>query len=385
MALKWKIFIGLGATFSVFLAGFLVWDIIFQLPDFTKLKESVPVPIRLANGDKSVRNMGPKTPGWTPLSGIAEWLPRAVVASEDASFYSHNGIDVFEMQEAFKKDLKEGRLARGASTITQQVLKNVYLSGHWRVYRKIKEVLWASKIEEALSKPQILAFYLNMAEWGPGLYGIGEASRHYFSVSPAGLTAKQSAFLAMLLPSPRRYHSFFREKRLTAWADKRVNRILTVMNKMGQMADDTFQIATTELLWGTAALPEGAPGVPADPGWDVSEYEGEVFEPVVEGQLPLKAATPAKPGETSIDPKAAPIAAPVVPSDIPDTAEGTGHMPSADGSTEVPTTPPLSAPETATTAEPREPSVSAEADPVAGESSEDRGEASAAESPITQD
>ena len=221
----------------------------------------------------------PRTAGWTPLSGISEFLPRAVVSSEDGTFYQHKGIDVYEMQEAFKKDLKEGRFARGASTITQQVLKNVYLLRVPKIWRKVKEIAWASKLEEALSKPQILAFYLNMAEWGPGIYGIGEASRHYFSTSPSNLTARQSAFLAMLLPSPKRYHAYFRQRRLTQWAANRVNRILQVMNKLGQLPDEQYTMAMNERLWGQSVLPDGSPGAPVDPGWDVTESVDEVFEP----------------------------------------------------------------------------------------------------------
>jgi monofunctional glycosyltransferase len=262
----------------ILLGGAVFYDLALRVPDFSRLKESVEVSIRLANGDKAVRLMGPKTAGWTPLSAISEWLPRAVVSSEDGSFYSHKGIDVFEMQEALKKDLKEGRFARGASTLTQQVLKNVYLLNHPKVWRKVKEIAWAGKLEVALTKPQILAFYLNMAEWGPGIYGIGEASRHYFSCSPASLTPKQSAFLAMLLPSPRRYHAYFRQKRLTEWAEKRVNRILQVLLKMGQLSDEQFALATSEKLWGNPVLEDSAPGVPSDPGWAASESPEERFE-----------------------------------------------------------------------------------------------------------
>ncbi len=278
MPSKFKILLLVSLVATTLLAGAVFYDLALRVPDFSRLKESVEVSTRLANGDKAVRLMGPKTSGWTPLSAISEWLPRAVVSSEDGSFYSHNGIDMFEMQEALKKDLKEGRLARGASTLTQQVLKNVYLLNHPKVWRKVKEIAWAGKLEAALTKPQILAFYLNMAEWGPGIYGIGEASRHYFSCSPASLSPKQAAFLAMLLPSPRRYHAYFRQKRLTEWAEKRINRILQVLQKRGQLSEDEFAAATSEKLWGNPVLADSAPGVPSDPGWTASESPDERFE-----------------------------------------------------------------------------------------------------------
>ncbi len=283
---KWLVLLGVGII-SVFGAVVAI-DLFVRVPDFARLKESIEVPIRLANGDKALRAMGPRTPGWVPLSAMAESLPRAVVSSEDGSFYTHKGIDVYEMQEAFKKDWKEGRFARGASTITQQVLKNVYLTGYPRVVRKVKEIAWASKLEAALTKPQILAFYLNMAEWGPGIYGIGEAARHYFSVSPASLTPRQSAFLAMLLPSPRRYHAYFRQKKLTAWAVKRIERILLVMSKLGQLSADQYEVAMAENLWGGEVLSDASPGAPTDPGWDADESPDDVFE-----QRPKRASAPA--------------------------------------------------------------------------------------------
>ncbi len=312
---KVKLGIFAGIALATVSMGWVAFDLFVRVPDFTRLKESVEVPIKLANGKPGVRVMGPKTAGWTPLSALSEWVPRAVVSSEDASFYSHKGIDVFEMQEALKKDLKEGRLARGASTITQQVLKNVYLSHYPKLWRKVKEIAWAGKLEAVLSKPQILAFYLNMAEWGPGIYGVGEAARHYFSVSPSSLTPRQSAFLAMMLPSPRRYHSYFKEKRLTAWAAKRVDRILQVMNKLGQLPDEQYQLASTELLWGNTVIPDTAPGAPVDPGWQADETDYENFEPVT-GKLPVEEPAAVTQAPPSVEEVPAPLAEPV-PMDNP--------------------------------------------------------------------
>jgi monofunctional glycosyltransferase len=293
MPAKFKLVLLGSFGLCLLLGGWFIYDTVLAVPDFSKLKESVEVPIRLANGDKAIRLMGPKTPHWTPLSAISEWLPRAVVSSEDGTFYSHKGIDVFEMQEALKKDLKEGRFARGASTITQQVLKNVYLSHYPKLFRKLKEIAWAGKLEAALTKPQILAFYLNMAEWGPGIYGVGDASRHYFATSPASLSPKQSAFLAMLLPSPRRYHAYFRQKQLTQWAEKRVDRILQVMMKLGQLPEDQYQVAVEERLWGNSVIADSEPGVAKDPGWDASESPDEKFEETAEAKEGAKrTATP---------------------------------------------------------------------------------------------
>ena len=201
---------------------------------------------------------GAQVKGWVPISEISNFAIMAVIASEDTSFFSHKGIDFNELKEAIKKDLKEKRWARGASTLTQQVVKNVYLGREKTLWRKLKEFFWARELEKAITKTEIINFYLNMVEWGPDIYGISEAARHYFNTTPSALTAKQGAFLAMLLPSPIKYHSYFRKKALTDWAQDRVDHILKVMNAMGFIDDETYQTASAEPLWEAAVIDTGA-------------------------------------------------------------------------------------------------------------------------------
>jgi monofunctional glycosyltransferase len=266
-----------GAAVSLALIAF------FNVPDFTVLKHEISVPIKLANGQKSTRLVGPETTSWVTLGGISNPMIMAVIAEEDSSFFSHKGVDYFELKESIKKDLKEKRWARGASTLTQQVIKNVFLSPEKSLGRKVKEVLWASRLEKALTKSQILCFYLNMAEWGPGIYGIGNASHSYFQKSPADLSPKQAAFLAMLLPSPIRYHAYFQKKALTKWATARVNHILNVMNRMGYIDDEETQTALHESLFGE--VPEPGDGS-SDPSGEDSELKEE---PPLTPPLPVPA------------------------------------------------------------------------------------------------
>jgi monofunctional glycosyltransferase len=268
--------VGIGLLIILFVAGSAYW-MFYDTPDFTQMKRSVEVPIRLANGEMSVKKIGPMAPGWVSRSQISNFLADAVVASEDTSFYSHSGIDMHEIKEALKKDIKEGRFARGASTLTQQVLKNVYLGNDKTIWRKLREVILAPRLEKTLSKTEILTFYLNMAEWAPGIYGCGAASQYYFGIPPADLSPKQAVFLAMLLPSPRRYHAYFRSKQLTQWANNRVDRILRIMFRMGQITEAEFQVAVQEQLWGMPALPDDAPGVPKDPGF-VTDSTDEYYD-----------------------------------------------------------------------------------------------------------
>lgn len=225
-------------------------------PDFTALRRSVEIPIVLANGNRSELTVGPTAPGWVPLASVSTHLVHAVIAQEDTSFFHHEGVDFHEIKEAIKHDLKEKRYARGASTLTQQVVKNAFLDQRKTLWRKVKEFFWAREIERQLTKNEILAFYLNMVEWGPGIYGIGKAASYYFGSSPAEITPKQAAFLAMLLPSPVKYHNrYFVRKEITDWAAVRIARTLRVMYRMSFIDRETYGTAVATSLFGEPVTP----------------------------------------------------------------------------------------------------------------------------------
>ncbi len=166
---------------------------------------------------------------WVSISEVSKKAVGAIVVSEDWAFYQHRGYDPNQIKEAVNHDLTTGKFARGASTITQQVAKNVFLDADKTMTRKLKELFLAVKLEEAFKKPKILEIYLNIAEFGEGLYGIGPAAHFYFGKSASELTAKEGAFLAMLLPSPKRYSVSFRQKQLTHYALKTIYSILGKM------------------------------------------------------------------------------------------------------------------------------------------------------------
>ncbi|HEY5764603.1 MAG TPA: biosynthetic peptidoglycan transglycosylase, partial [Candidatus Deferrimicrobiaceae bacterium] len=144
--------------------------------------------------------VGPRNPHWTEGSSIPRSLRNAVIASEDANFYTHEGVDHEAIREAIKDDLRKGRLARGGSTITQQLAKNLFLSREKTVSRKVKEYVLARRIDDRLSKARILELYLNVVELGPMVYGVGHASWYYFGKPPSALTLRESSFLAAMLP-----------------------------------------------------------------------------------------------------------------------------------------------------------------------------------------
>jgi monofunctional biosynthetic peptidoglycan transglycosylase len=141
---------------------------------------------------------------WTPISAMSPDLVHAVLISEDDMFYQHKGVDWDSVREAARYNWEKGRFARGASTITQQLARNLYLSPSKNPLRKVKEFLIARRLEDHLSKRRILELYLNVAEWGPGIYGAAEASRAYYGKEPGALGPDEAAALAAALPSPRR-------------------------------------------------------------------------------------------------------------------------------------------------------------------------------------
>jgi len=142
---------------------------------------------------------------WMPYERISEQLKRAVVAAEDAKFVDHEGFDWQAISKAIEKNERKGKVVAGASTISQQLAKNLFLSGERSWLRKGQEAVITWMLESSLSKRRILELYLNYAEWGEGVFGAEAAARYHFGTNAASLSAQQAAFLAVILPSPRRY------------------------------------------------------------------------------------------------------------------------------------------------------------------------------------
>src|SRR5918994_1471751 len=169
---------------------------------------------------------------WVPYGRISDHLKKAVLLSEDASFFSHNGVDIGELKEAFKRDLETFSFRRGGSTITMQLAKNLYLNPAKNPLRKIKEIIIAWQLEQALSKTRIFEIYLNIVEWGRDIYGAEAASRYYFCKPAANLDPLEAATLAALLPSPRNS----RERNILS----RRNLILGRLAKVGYLSLEEY-------------------------------------------------------------------------------------------------------------------------------------------------
>jgi monofunctional biosynthetic peptidoglycan transglycosylase len=157
---------------------------------------------------EAARNEGKhsrKQQEWIPLKEIPRDVVSAVIVSEDGTFWSHHGFDWYELKESIEADVEKGRAARGASTISQQLVKNLYLSSSKNPLRKMKEWILTWWMEKELSKSRILELYLNVIEWGDGVYGVGAAAIFHFGKPLKTLTREEAARLAAVIPSPRRH------------------------------------------------------------------------------------------------------------------------------------------------------------------------------------
>lgn len=210
------------------LGALLVWAAFefLTFPNIAKLRTENPtttslIEARMAEAESESRAPVKKMV-WQPLTRISPNLHRAVIAGEDARFFEHNGFDWEAIQKAWDEAVKEGEkeakaeqdydpnswippmpsFKRGASTITQQLAKNLYLSEERSFFRKGREAAITYFLEQELSKRRILEIYLNVIEWGDGIYGAEAASRHYFKKSASNLSAREAAYLAAMIPSP---------------------------------------------------------------------------------------------------------------------------------------------------------------------------------------
>ncbi len=149
---------------------------------------------------------------WVPYAKISDHLKSALIASEDAKFVDHEGFDWEGIQKAYEKNLKKGKIVAGGSTISQQLAKNLFLSGKRTPWRKLEEATITVMLEKMMDKQRIFEIYLNVIEWGNGVFGAEAAARHYYHISAAQLSAEQAARLAAMVPNPR-YYDKHREAR----------------------------------------------------------------------------------------------------------------------------------------------------------------------------
>ncbi|MCX8034429.1 MAG: monofunctional biosynthetic peptidoglycan transglycosylase [Thermodesulfovibrio sp.] len=171
---------------------------------------------------------------WVSLHGISPYLVKAVLIGEDDKFYRHSGFDIEAIKKAIERDIKERKLKYGGSTITQQLAKNLYLSPSKNPVRKIQEAIITWRLEKNLSKKRILELYLNIAEWGEGVFGAEAASRYHFGKSASELTPTEAARMAAALPNPIKYSPSGNSK----FVEKRASVIYFIMQKRGIIKEE---------------------------------------------------------------------------------------------------------------------------------------------------
>lgn len=245
MKKKLKIAALVVAGVMVAYAAYIGISIMFlpSVEDLSNRKMSMTIKVKDWKGNYRKFVVGPKNRHWTPASAIPAEMKWAVVLAEDPRFYKHEGIDVKAIKSAILYDLEKKRFARGASTITQQLAKNLYLTREKTITRKIKEIILAKRIEQELTKGRIVELYLNVVELGPMVYGIGHGAQYYFGKSASELTPRECAFLAAMLPGPRvAYNPYKKLNKVVRRSDK----ILLWMKQKGVLSDEEYRTALAE-------------------------------------------------------------------------------------------------------------------------------------------
>jgi monofunctional biosynthetic peptidoglycan transglycosylase len=233
--LRWFVFL-----LSPVLLCFLLCSLL--MPDISKWKKENPKKTAFMEyREKQWKEKGRKInihQIWVPLSNISPYLIKAVLIAEDDKFWRHEGFDYEAIRKAIERDLKAKRLKFGGSTLSQQLARNLYLSPEKSLLRKTSEALITWRMEKVLSKRRILELYLNVVEWGEGIFGIEAASRHYYGKPSTELTPFEATRLAAILPSPKRYDPLVDQSYVTT----RANNIYNIMIHRGIIAPEYEEI-----------------------------------------------------------------------------------------------------------------------------------------------
>ena len=216
------------------------------MPPVTPLLDkrfSTTIQVKDWQGDYHPFVVGPKNRYWAQSGSIPPEMKWAVILAEDSNFYKHEGFDVKAIKNAIKYDLEKKSLKRGASTITQQTAKNLFLSREKTITRKLKEIYLAYRMEQELTKGRIIELYLNVVELGPMVYGIGRGAQYYFGKPVSALTPRECAFLAAMLPGPRLAYNPYKNLDKVL---KRSDMILRLLRQKGVLGETEYQAALAE-------------------------------------------------------------------------------------------------------------------------------------------
>ncbi|MEO6601519.1 MAG: transglycosylase domain-containing protein, partial [Polyangiaceae bacterium] len=188
---------------------------------------------------------GPGSADWVPYEAISPFMETAVVVCEDGHFPYHHGFDFEAIQNSIRDNLNKGRFARGASTVSMQLAKNLYLGKEKTLGRKLQEAVLTQLLEQELSKRELIELYLNVIEYGPGIYGIGPAARYYFAKRPSDLSLGQALYIASILPNPEHQH-FDLDGKVSAGWTRYLQRLMHIAKKIDRITLDQLDTGLTE-------------------------------------------------------------------------------------------------------------------------------------------
>jgi membrane peptidoglycan carboxypeptidase len=223
-------------------------------------------PVYDSYGLPLVRESGPQSSDWTPFDAISPYLQTAAIICEDSRFFSHHGIDEKAIASAIVDNVKAGHFVRGASTISMQLAKNLYLNHEKTLSRKLQEAVLTVLLEQELSKQQILELYFNVVEFGPDIWGIRAAADYYFGIKPSDLTLGQALYLVSLLPNPKEHHALPNGSLSPRWAEY-LKKLMGIAHKIKRITDDELSKGLAETvtpLFGKAPPPAAEPETDAE-------------------------------------------------------------------------------------------------------------------------
>jgi hypothetical protein len=230
------------------------------------------------DGERIEIESGPGTSGWTPIAAISKFMEVGVLTTEDGGFHRHHGFDEEAIRNSIRENLRKGRFVRGASTISMQLAKNLYLDRTKNLSRKLQEAVLTMYLEQELTKEQILELYFNVIELGPMVYGVGPAAHHYFSTSPMDLSLSQALYLSSILPNPKVQHFAAGGEVSPSWT-RYLRMLMRVAHARKRLTDEELDDGLRE----TAV--RGAPSPKREPRSDKSAGGGLTAEPE-EGAAP---------------------------------------------------------------------------------------------------
>jgi membrane peptidoglycan carboxypeptidase len=210
------------------------------------------------NGKEQTQEFGPGTAHWVPYEAISRFMDGAVLTCEDGRFYRHDGFDQEAIVNSLRENIRQRRFVRGASTISMQLARNLYLRRDRKISRKLQEAILTAYLEQEFTKREMMELYLNVIEFGPMVYGVGPAARHYFNTTAGGLSLGQAMYLASILPQPQKHYFGAGGAVSSSWMSY-LRRLMKILHKIRRISDEELDVGLRETVVFGSPAPHLAP------------------------------------------------------------------------------------------------------------------------------